>query len=208
MRTGISLVIATLALWLWTDDTARACSCVPPDYNRDYQNAEHVVRAHAIASLGAANGQRSYLALTVGDAYKGCLREHSLVIIRTASDSAACGYELQPGDDYLLHGDEVGQFWGAPILRVSLCSGNSAWSELPADHLAYLDSRYVCCGEDCGCRLDNDVQCLVNPCDVSSCTVEGATCNANYCGGCNAEWTDASGGRVCLPEVPATEEGL
>jgi hypothetical protein len=53
---------------------------------------------------------------------------------------------------------------------------------------------------------------------VSSCAVEGATCNANYCGGCNAEWTDASGGRVCLPdaepepepepEPETTEEGL
>jgi hypothetical protein len=32
---------------------------------------------------------------------------------------------------------------------------------------------------------------------VSKCAVPGATCQADYCGGCNAVWTDPAGHQVC-----------
>ena len=33
------------------------------------------------------------------------------------------------------------------------------------------------------------VNCLINPCQYATCpAVEGATCVADYCGGCNARW--------------------
>ena len=33
------------------------------------------------------------------------------------------------------------------------------------------------------------VNCFVDPCQYAQCpAVEGAECEANYCGGCNAEW--------------------
>ena len=33
------------------------------------------------------------------------------------------------------------------------------------------------------------VNCKANPCQFASCpAVEGATCVADYCGGCNARW--------------------
>jgi hypothetical protein len=41
------------------------------------------------------------------------------------------------------------------------------------------------------------VSCLVNPCDVSRCDVDGATCIADYCGGCHARWFDGKGNTVC-----------
>ena len=88
---------------------------------------------------------------------------------------------------------------------MSLCDGSSAWADVPDDHLAYLNRRYVCCGEDCGCLQGDEVQCFVDPCEVDTCDVEGAVCTANYCGGCNAEWTDANGGLVCTSE-PAEQE--
>ena len=35
----------------------------------------------------------------------------------------------------------------------------------------------------------NPVNCFVNPCQFASCPdVYGATCVADYCGGCNARW--------------------
>jgi hypothetical protein len=43
------------------------------------------------------------------------------------------------------------------------------------------------------------VECFADPCSVSTCDADGAVCRSNYCGGCNAEWTDADGDRVCLP---------
>jgi hypothetical protein len=206
MRTGVSLFVATIALWLWAETTAQACSCVVPDYNRDYQSSDHVVRVRAIASLPAARGQRTYLALTVGRAFKGCLHEHSLVFVSTRSDGAACGYLLDPGKDYLLYGAEIGNVLGAPVLSINLCGSNSLWSELPDDHDAYLHGRYIQCGEEAGCYQDDGVQCLVDPCDVSRCNVEGAVCNANYCGGCNAEWTDATGALVCRADAEPEPE--
>ena len=115
MRTAISLALATLALSTWLHGTAEACSCAPADYNLNYQQADHVVRVRAIASLGAARGQVTYLGLTVGDAFKGCLPAHSLTIVRTASDGAACGFPLEPGVDYLLQANTTGHLLGIPV---------------------------------------------------------------------------------------------
>ena len=47
------------------------------------------------------------------------------------------------------------------------------------------------------CPNSDLVYCLVDPCEVSTCDVEGATCTANYCGGCNAEWSGPNGQPVC-----------
>lgn len=41
------------------------------------------------------------------------------------------------------------------------------------------------------------VQCFAEPCAVSSCDVAGATCQNDYCGGCDAHWFDANGNTVC-----------
>ncbi|XP_059142282.1 uncharacterized protein LOC131929914 [Physella acuta] len=32
------------------------------------------------------------------------------------------------------------------------------------------------------------VNCFVDPCMFAQCSVAGAVCRSNYCGGCNAEW--------------------
>jgi hypothetical protein len=203
MRSTICLVVATFAVWLSMQGPAAACSCLPPDMNRSYDNADQVLHVRVLGSLGAAAGQRRYLAVTIKQAFKGCLGDASLVAIQTASDSAACGMSLQAGKEYLLHGKNNGSILGVPVLRVGLCDANSEWSALETAHLDFLNTRYNCCGDKCGCVGSQQVECFVDPCQVSTCDVEGATCNANYCGGCNAEWTDATGARVCLPK-PAT----
>ncbi|PKN58603.1 MAG: hypothetical protein CVU56_04995 [Deltaproteobacteria bacterium HGW-Deltaproteobacteria-14] len=41
------------------------------------------------------------------------------------------------------------------------------------------------------------VECFAEPCAVSSCDVAGATCSNDYCGGCGANWFDASGNTIC-----------
>ena len=41
------------------------------------------------------------------------------------------------------------------------------------------------------------VNCLVDPCSVATCpNYPQANCRANYCGGCNAEFYDASGALI------------
>jgi eight-cysteine-cluster-containing protein len=42
------------------------------------------------------------------------------------------------------------------------------------------------------------VQCFADPCSVTPACAEAVSCVANYCGGCNAEFFDARGNRVCL----------
>ena len=74
-----------------------------------------------------------------------------------------------------------------------------------------------CCNESCGicaptggfciqiaCETapttdtcKDPVACFADPCAVSTCDVQGATCASNYCGVCNAVWTDANGNTVC-----------
>ena len=201
MRSAGILLALTLVQWLSFNASAEACTCLPPDMNRSYDNADHVVHARILGAVPAPSGQRRYLAMTIKQAFKGCLPASSLVVVQTASSSAACGMSLQPGQDYLLHGRNNGRLLGFTIMQVGLCDANSAWSALSPEHLQFLNTRYVCCNGTCACIGNDEVQCFVDPCQVSSCDVEGATCSANYCGGCNAEWTDASGGRVCLPNA-------
>ncbi|CAH1263554.1 Hypp2729 [Branchiostoma lanceolatum] len=41
------------------------------------------------------------------------------------------------------------------------------------------------------------VNCAVDPCTTTTCAAQpGATCKANYCGGCNAVFYDDSGNEV------------
>jgi hypothetical protein len=199
MRSVLLGVVCAVAVWLGMQQTAAACSCVIPDLNRNYENADQVLRVRVVSPLTAADGERRYLAVSIGDSFKGCLPQRQWLVIKTRSDSAACGIRLQIGTDYLLYGSDAGQRFGVPTIETGLCSGTLPWADVPEEQLTFLNSRYVCCGEQCGCNEGEQVMCFVDPCEVSKCDVEGAVCNSNYCGGCNAEWTDPSGGRVCLP---------
>lgn len=195
----IYLLMFTLVLtWLAQTSVAAACSCLPPDKGRSYDNADNVVHVRIQAALGATSTTRSFSARLVEDDFKGCLAAGARVIVETAANSAACGMSLSVGKQYLLHGKRVGTSLGTPRLRVVLCDANVAWSALTPEHRAFLDTRYVCCGGDCACTDGSQpVNCFVDPCEVSSCNVAGASCRSNYCGGCHAEWYDSSDGLVC-----------
>src|SRR5512145_386167 len=197
------LIVGVLCAWMLVSTEAHACSCVPPDKARSYDGSDHVVHARIQGTFLSSATTRYYVARLVEDDFKGCLNTGRYVLIETPASSAACGVTLQTGQEYLLHGANAGTLLGIPRLRVILCDANAVWSELNAEHLAFLNSRYVCCGGECGCTDGSQpVNCLVDPCQVSSCDVDGAVCEANYCGGCNAEWHDPSGALVC--EAPST----
>jgi len=165
---------------------------------RSYQNADHVVRVRIQRAIPSVGTTRAYIGSLVVADYKGCLDSGQTVVIETASNSAACGMPLQVGQEYLLHGARRGTLLGMPRLRVGLCDANAAWKQLTAEHHEFLETRYVCCGKECACADGSQpVNCFVDPCEVSSCNVEGAVCESNYCGGCNAEWYDPTGALVC-----------
>jgi hypothetical protein len=196
LRTPVVMIAIVASLWAM-ESRAEECSCLVPDFNRSYENADHVVHARVLRALGQASGQRYYLAVTEERAFKGCLPARRQVLLQTPASSAVFELSLRVGESYLLHGDAVGRWQGLPVLAVALCDANEVWSHLSPEHQRFLDTRYVCCGDRCGCLGTDEVQCPVDPCEVSTCDVEGAQCRANYCGGCNAEWVDPSGALVC-----------
>lgn len=202
MRTLLALCLTMLS-WLSLQNQAHACKCMPPDLGRSYDNADHVVHVRIDAQLPSSSTARRYLARLVDDDYKGCLEAGRRVVIETGLDSASCGMELTRGA-YLLHGSSARRTFGLLTLHVGTCDANARWADVSPEHLAFLNSRFVCCGDSCACNDGNpSVNCFVDPCQVATCDVAGASCRSNYCGGCNAEWYDASGARVCLGTTPS-----
>ena len=56
------------------------------------------------------------------------------------------------------------------------------------DYSDYLFGSYQSCMGSCPC-LEGYVECFVNPCEVTDCPAyPNATCEADYCGGCNANF--------------------
>jgi hypothetical protein len=207
MPAKIAIAGLVLMTWLTVGGRAQACSCLFAGVENSYENADDVLRVRALAPLGVVRGQRYYLVAISAQPFKGCLAKHSWVVVQTPSDSASCGISMQLGSEYLLYAASAGRSFGLPVLSVNLCSGSSSWADVStADH-KFLDTREVCCGGHCACYASASVECLVDPCSVSTCAADGAVCRANYCGGCNAEWTDADDDRVCLPQpsAPASE---
>jgi eight-cysteine-cluster-containing protein len=189
--TGLALVLHA--------GVADACSCVPSSVESSYQLSSDVVTARPLFGFVVASEQR-YLA-QVTATFKGCTRKGQLVLLTTPSSSATCGASLQLGTEYLINGDRDGSAFGLPKLGFNLCGYNLPADELSAPDREFLDGRTVCCGDECRCADGSQpVACFANPCDVTPACQEAARCEANYCGGCNAEFYDEGGRAVCEPE--------
>lgn len=184
------IILAWSAVPLQSD----ACSCMPPDINRSYRDADEVAKIRILGRLLFSRGGNNWYIGAVVETFKGCREPGQWVIVETPSSSAACGLNLTR-DSYLLNGSDRGSLWSIPIIGVGLCGYNRSWGSLSDSDLDYLYSRYNCCGDECSCTDGSEpVNCFVDPCMVSECADPEATCSSNYCGGCRAEWYDAWGG--------------
>jgi eight-cysteine-cluster-containing protein len=175
---------------------AQACSCLPSSVEVDYRSSSDVVTALPLFGYSLGSEQR-YLAHVTGT-FKGCVKVGRFVVLTTPSSSAACGASLESGTEYLINGDRDGSVLGLPRLAITLCGHNVPVDDLSRREREFLDGRTVCCGDDCRCADGSEpVQCFANPCDVAPACAEAASCEAHYCGGCNAELYDESGQAVC-----------
>jgi len=203
-RVGVLSASAGLAIVLQAR-VAAACSCLPSSVESSYHASSDVVTVTPLFGFFAAS-ERRYLA-QVTATFKGCSKPGRLVLLTTASSSAACGGSLQLGTEYLINADQDGLSFGLPKLGFNLCGYNLPATELSAHDLEFLAGRNVCCGNTCRCADGSEpVACFANPCDVTPACEEAAVCEANYCGGCNAEFYDESGRAVCEPEPPEKAE--
>ncbi|UCE85874.1 MAG: hypothetical protein JSU66_16355 [Deltaproteobacteria bacterium] len=173
---------------------ADACSCLPTDLVRSYNQSDAVLRVRVVRER-VRDDRVVYLARVVTD-YKGCLAPGRRLRLVTASDSARCGIRLEPGREYLVTADRLGRH--PRILSIGRCGFNVPFEALTPEQQEFLDTRFVCCGDACRCVGSEPVLCFADPCAVASCA-DPSECISNYCGGCNAEFYDERGQAVCQP---------
>lgn len=191
MSTGLGAMLAA--------DRAEACSCLPATVESSYNGSSDVATLTPL--LGYRIGSERWYIAQVTKPYKGCTDAGDFVLLSTPSSSASCGTRLEIGVEYLINADRRGSLFGVPKLAIGGCDYNLPVDELSDPDRGFLEGRQVCCGRDCDCADGSEpVQCFVDPCQVAPACSEAATCEANYCGGCNAEFYDASGYGVCQAE--------
>ena len=189
----VILMVAAVAMF-GTEGAAEACTCAPQTLEQSYAQSTDVAQVRVVWSL-SFKSTTWYLA-QVGRVFKGCLEPKSWAFLRTASSSAACGVELKNGKSYLVNGNGAGHMRGRPVVAIGLCGYNVPIGTLTPAQTSWLKHRLVCCGDACACADGSQpVNCLVDPCQVTDCPQ--GTCEANYCGGCNAEFYDATGAPLC-----------
>ena len=123
MRAITLLIAVTLGVLAW-DNTAYACSCLPPDLERSYQSADQVVHVRVRAVASRTTSYVVYDAVLLEDAFKGCLDTGARIYIRTARSSATCGITLSVGQEYLIHGHDVPSASLIPTVQAVLCDAN------------------------------------------------------------------------------------
>jgi eight-cysteine-cluster-containing protein len=191
MGTGLVVLLAP--------EPAEACSCLSATVESSHFNNSDAATLTPLAGHRVGS-ERWYLA-QVTKPYKGCTDAGDLVLLVTPSSSASCGAQLELGIEYLVHGDRRGSILGIPTLAFNACDYNLPATELSDHDRDFLAGRQVCCGDECSCADGSQpVQCFVDPCEATAACSEAVTCEANYCGGCNAEFYDASGFAVCQLE--------
>jgi Tissue inhibitor of metalloproteinase len=123
--------------------SAHACSCLSQSLEIQYHDASitRVVRAVVLREWPTAVADQAankYYQISVKQAFKGCV-EPSPVRISTASNSAACGVDLNVGSEYLLL-----LSGGGNDLATHLCLANALFKDVSASDRAFLSSRRVC----------------------------------------------------------------
>ena len=82
-----------------------------------------------------------------------------------------------------------------------LCPDGSVVGRDPANNCEFFPCPDFCINPMTG-EPDHLVQCFVDPCTVPTCEADpDAMCEANYCGGCHAIYTDGDGNAVDCSDV-------
>jgi len=171
-----------------------ACSCITPTLLASYyrKGVDSVVIATPQRLVSDTPERRTYGLLggpfpTNTTVYKGCPRK--LERFSSPGSITSCSMEFELGVPVLLflYADR----------SVGPCDYTVPASALTPGDVAFLTRRSGCGS----CVADNEVNCLVAPCQVSKpCGPDAAKCVDNYCGGCYAEWFKADGTPlVCSP---------
>ncbi len=196
MSKRISLLFSAAAMFFAPD--AQACSCMPSTAQSSWWNNTDSFVVDVI-NTRVDGPIREYLAEVVVP-LNGCSQPGERIALVTPRDGATCGAYLGVGERWVVFGNSRNPVGPLRAYSINSCDFNRPASQITAEERAYLEGRQRYCADDgtFSC-VDNSqpVQCFADPCTVNSCS-EDATCYANYCGGCAAEFYDDSGYQVCL----------
>ena len=197
---AVGAVLAASAAALAPSD-AEACSCMPPSVEASWHHSSDTVAARVLAERRGP--ERVLYRVQVIRAFSGCLQPGDRITIETAAYDAACGQALEVGARYLLTADAADSRDDPGTYSIGLCGYNRRLNELTQADRDFLAARQVSCEETgkISCADGSDpVQCFQDPCDAERCA-EATVCEANYCGGCDAEFYAENWAPVC--EDPA-----
>ncbi len=198
--------LIAILLLLSTTTIAEGCMCIFQSDQYTLQKSYHSKSLMQVKVLGKAKTGKQkkydgyyknlYVAEVLLD-YKGQVSQGQYIVIRSDEESL-CGKDLTRGSwvvSLSRSKDDV-DGRGVGVYDIMLCDFHRKYKDLIIYQLEFLKSRMICDkGGSCVCADGSYLsQCLIDPCDVTTCAnYPEAKCEANYCGGCNAEFKDNIG---------------
>jgi hypothetical protein len=129
------------AISVWTAQPAYACSCVvPPPPQEALDDADDVFAGEVIDITPLGTGTHLTVRYAVSDTWKGA--DSAEIEVQTPGDSAACGYEFQEGEEYLVYTYENERNEG-PGISTGLCQRTTELSNADEDIEALGESVTV-----------------------------------------------------------------
>lgn len=132
-----------IAFTFATAETSLACSCIAPtgkvktQVTNAYKDSAAIFTGKVISMEKTTDGNYWLVRLTVQTTWKGT--GTSEITIKTALDSAMCGYGFEDGKEYLVYAHGT-----AADLNVGNCSRTASMSEnTDVKYLAKLKSKYA-----------------------------------------------------------------
>ncbi len=115
-----------ILLFVLTPAPVSACSCIPPGAPRVERDRSDAVFAGRVRSIVQVD-YTLFVQMEVDVSWKGA--DQAEIVIRTANNSAACGYAFERGKTYLVYAnaDEEG------ALHTGICTRTARLSDAEAD---------------------------------------------------------------------------
>ncbi len=143
MKKTIYITLAMIAFTFAAAETSLACSCIAPtgkiktQVTNAYKDSAAIFTGKVISMEKTSDGNYWIVKLTVQTTWKGT--GASVITIKTALDSAMCGYNFEDGKEYLVYAHGT-----AADLNVDNCSRTASMSEnADVKYLAKLKRKYA-----------------------------------------------------------------
>ena len=114
-----------------------ACSCAPPPPPKEALAASSAVFTGKVVAVEDVGDFQRSVTIEVASSWKGV--KAKTVTVKTAKDSAACGYGFEKGKSYLVYAREVKE-GEAKVLSTNLCSRTRTLAEAKEDLAALGDA--------------------------------------------------------------------